>query len=137
MIHITKSQLAELISHALREDPVECCGFLIGTEGRTSSVRSTRNIKSDSQSRFEMDESEWKQVLIEAEASGEGAVAVYHSHTNTQAYPSVTDVEIAVKNGWAGYRHVVISLAEKTHPVVRVFMITADGEVNEEVIQTD
>jgi proteasome lid subunit RPN8/RPN11 len=137
LIHITKSQLAELITHALREDPTECCGFLIGADSRTSSVRPTQNIKSDSQSRFEMDEAEVKTVLAEAELFGDGAVAVYHSHTYTQGYPSATDVKIAVKNGWAGYHHVVISLAEKTRPVVRAFMITADGDVVEEVIQTD
>jgi proteasome lid subunit RPN8/RPN11 len=137
LIHITKSQLAELISHALETDPFECCGFLIGTDGRTSSVRPTRNIKSDSESRFEMDESEMKIVLAEADGLGESAIAVYHSHTYTQAYPSATDVKIAIKHGWAGYHHVVVSLAEKTRPVVRAFMITADGDVDEEVIRTD
>ena len=84
-----------------------------------------------------MDEDEVNNVLAEAEASGDGAVAVYHSHTYTQAYPSTMDVKIAIKHGWAGYHHVVISLAEKTRPVVRAFMITADGDVDEEVIQTD
>ena len=137
MLHVTKSQLAELIAPALREDPVECCGFLIGTDGRTSSVRPIRNIKSDSRSQFEMDQSEVKTVLADASASGEEALAVYHSHTYTQAYPSATDVEITIKRGWAGYYHVVISLAEKTRPVVRAFMITAEGEVEEEFIQTD
>ena len=137
MLHITKSQLAELITHALETDPAECCGFLIGVDGKASSVRPTRNIKSESESRFEMDEVEVKQVLAAADEAGEGALAVYHSHTYTPAYPSATDVKVAIKRGWAGYHHVMVSLVEKTRPVVRAFMINADGDVDEEVIQTD
>ncbi len=84
-----------------------------------------------------MDESEVKAVLEEAVKSGQGPIAVYHSHNYTQAYPSATDVKLAVNNKWAGYHHIVISLAEKTRPVVRAFMISGSGNVDEEFIDTD
>ena len=64
-------------------------------------------------------------------------VAIYHSHTFTQGYPSLTDVKNAVKVSSISKRHVIVSLVEKTRPVVRAFAINGDSEVTELVIQTD
>ena len=76
-------------------------------------------------------------VESEAEAKGRKIVAIYHSHTHTQAYPSQTDVNNAVESWWTEPYYVLISLVEKTRPIVRAFRISDDGAVSETMIETD
>ena len=73
----------------------------------------------------------------DAESRGERIVAIYHSHTFTQAYPSQTDANNAVQSGWTEPVYVLISLAEKTRPVVRAFQISDVGSIVELPIATD
>jgi len=79
--------------------------------------------------------------LVEAQAkikkSNREFVAIYHSHTFTQGYPSLTDIKNAVKVSSIATRHIIVSLVEKTRPVVRAFSINDESEVTELVIETD
>ena len=44
---------------------------------------------------YQFDPGEWLEVYRGMQDRDEEAVVVYHSHTGTEAYPSVTDVRIA------------------------------------------
>ena len=72
-----------------------------------------------------------------AKKSDREFIAIYHSHTFTQGYPSVTDVKNAVKVSSISTRHVIVSLVEKTRPVIRAFAVNGNSEVTELVIRTD
>jgi proteasome lid subunit RPN8/RPN11 len=53
---------------------------------------------------------------------------IYHSHTHSEAYPSDTDIRLAF---YPEARYLLLSLADRTEPILRSFFIV-DGEVTEE-----
>ncbi len=124
-----------MIVHALDTDPEECCGLLLGKNGTVTANRRVTNAHENKVSRYTMDPLEVMKVEREADALGEDLVAIYHSHTYTQGYPSETDVRSAVESGWAERHYVLISLVEKTRPVLRAFWITDEGEVSEVFVE--
>lgn len=136
-IKIPRTVIGEMISHALRDDPEECCGFLLGKDGVVSRAYPTKNVDAEKIRRYSMDPLEYIQVQQDADNNGEEFVAIYHSHTFTQAYPSETDVRNAVGSGFTDPYYVLVSLVEKTRPIVRAFRINEDKTVEEVVITTD
>lgn len=127
-----------MILHALEEDPRECCGVLLGSnDGEATELVKVRNVAEDKERRYSMDPLEQAAAEQRADAAGKTITGIFHSHTFTQAYPSATDVKNAVNSMWTGPFYVLVSLVEKTRPVVRAFRIDDDGEVVEVVITTD
>ena len=53
--------------------------------------------------------------------------AIYHSHTRSAAYPSQTDINLAL---WPDALYIIVSLAEADAPDVKAFAIV-DRKVNE------
>jgi proteasome lid subunit RPN8/RPN11 len=92
-------------------------------------------------SRYTMDPGELVEAQEHAKRTNREFVAIYHSHTFTQGYPSKTDIANALKVGAISTRHLIVSLVEKTRPIVRAFEITAgedrESSVVELVIETD
>lgn len=135
MLKIPKPLIAEMIAHALDTDPEECCGLLLGKDTSVSTGRRIPNMHENPVSRYTMDPLEVMRAEKEADQLGLDLTAIYHSHTFTQGYPSETDIQNATESGWADRYYVLVSLVEKTRPVVRAFWITAVGEVSEVFIQ--
>ncbi len=136
-IKIPRRLLAELITHALQDDPKEICGLLFGTADEADELHQMTNISKKPISRYSMQPGELLEAQEKAKNSDREFVAIYHSHTFTQGYPSKTDIKNALKVSSIATRHVIVSLVEKTRPVVRAFSINSDSEVRELVIQTD
>ena len=133
---LNKRLIAEMITHALEADPEESCGLLVGKDAADRAVR-MQNVHPQPGRRYEMSPLELMRVEGSAENNGEHIVAIYHSHTFTQAYPSETDVNNAVQSGWTDPVYVLVSLVEKWRPVVRAYQISDDGQVAELPITTD
>ena len=127
-----------MILHALEEDPLECCGVLLGSgdDEATEFVRIS-NVAEDKERRYSMDPLEQSAAEQSADADGKSITGIFHSHTFSQAYPSTTDVRNAVNSMWTTPVYVLVSLVEKTRPVVRAFRISDDGAVTEIVVTTD
>ena len=136
-ILIPREVLAKVISHALGEDPEECCGVLLGRKTNVEKVIKTKNVSAEKIDRYTIDPKDMAKAQDTADRDGLDIVGFYHSHTYTQGYPSDTDVKNAVETGWTDLSYVIISLVEKTRPVVRAFLINDDGTVSEQVIKTD
>lgn len=136
-LKIPRRLIAEMISHALEDDPDECCGVLVGSGDSALKSRRMKNVHGNRVSRYSMDPLELMDVQRDADAAGQQFVAIYHSHTYTQAYPSETDVGNAVESGWTDPYYVLVSLVEKTRPIVRAYRIGDDRSVAEVVISTD
>lgn len=136
VLHVNKLLISELLTHALESDPNECCGFLFGKDGVATETRRMDNVHDDKLTRFFMDYREVEKVQRDADALGQDLLAIYHSHTYTHGYPSETDIETAIETGWVPYHYIVISLVEKTRPVVRAFWITEDAQVTEVFLET-
>ena len=67
-----------------------------------------------------------------ADAAGHEIVGVWHSHTHTDAYPSPTDVRLAVDPAWF---YVIVSL-KHGDPVLRAYRIV-DEAISEVPVQLD
>ena len=77
---------------------------------------------------------------LEADEKNIDIIGYYHSHVYSQAYPSTTDIKEAIIHNFGypeDYHYILISLVEKTRPVMRAFKIHSDESVEEEVIRFD
>jgi proteasome lid subunit RPN8/RPN11 len=104
---LPRELLLEVFQHARECYPEECCGLFTGTEDagplhvvRCANVQSKRvargESKLDASRAFWIDEQELLHALRAAEASGESLMVIYHSHVDTAAYLSHTDVSGAL-----------------------------------------
>lgn len=135
MVLIKKEHVDEMVAHAKADLPNECCGILAGPEATVMKAYRMSNVEA-SPFRFSMDPVELVKVDSEAGDNGWDLLAIYHSHTGSEAYPSDTDVRIAGGTAalWPDVRYVLVSLMDMDNPVVRIFQITA-GEVIEDPLE--
>ena len=127
-----------MILHALEQDPLECCGVLLGSsDDEATEFVKVKNVADEKERRYSMDPLEQSAAEQRADADGKSITGIFHSHTFTQAYPSAIDVRNAVNSMWTAPVYVLVSLVEKTRPVVRAFRIGDDGAVTEVVGTTD
>jgi proteasome lid subunit RPN8/RPN11 len=84
----------EIVAHARREVPGECCGVLIGNATAIVEAIPTRNL-SDNQNRFLIDPQGHMAALRRARALGLEVVGFYHSHPHSAAVPSARDLDEA------------------------------------------
>lgn len=129
MFNLEKRFYDEIITHALKDDPNECCGLLGGSKGKVSKLYRTTN-SLHSPIRYNIEPKELLQIHREVDDNGWDIVAIYHSHTHTQAYPSATDIQLAF---WPDSLYLIVSLQEKKNPLLRAFYIR-NGQVAEETI---
>ena len=117
----------QMIAHAREQFPKECCGMLAGVDGKPVKVVRATNSE-DSEFRYRVDDQDLLKFLRDSDDNGWDFLAVYHSHTRSEAYPSPTDVRLA--SNWPDPYYVLVSLEDQENPVVRAFRIT-DGEISE------
>ena len=134
MLTISKKDIQEMKAHALQENPNECCGILIGVGEEAKKLHRVVNVE-ESPYRYRMDPLGQLEADKDADKNGWEFVAFYHSHTHSPAYPSSTDVRVAVDNGWLNVKYVLVSLMDKANPAVRVFSITSEATVIEEELK--
>ena len=135
MLRIDKRFSDEMISHSIEEDPNECCGILSGADGAVQELyRITNTAKSPY--RYLMDPQEHLNADLDSERKGIEFVAFYHSHTHSPAYPSGTDVRMALQSGYLDLHYVLVSLENKTEPLVRAFRIDEAGNITEDEIES-
>jgi proteasome lid subunit RPN8/RPN11 len=129
MLYIDAKYAREMVTHALEDDPNECCGILAGKDGQIEKLHRMVNTEA-SPYRYRMDPKELLQVYQEIDDRGWDIVAMYHSHTHSEAYPSATDVRLAT---WPESRYILVSLLDRENPPIRAFYIE-DGAVTEEEV---
>ncbi len=135
MTQIEKGYIDDMVAHARAELPNECCGILSGKSGRVSKLYQMTNVEA-SPFRFSMDPREIAEVDMEAGQNGWDLLAIYHSHTRSEAFPSDTDVRLAAGTVglWPEIRYILVSLMDADASQVRLFRI-ADGSITEELLE--
>ena len=133
MLPLSDDVREQMIAHAREQFPKECCGMLAGVDGKPVKVVRATNSE-DSEFRYRVDDRELLRFLQDCDDNGWDFLAVYHSHTRSEAYPSPTDVRLA--DNWPDPHYVLVSLEDQDDPVVRAFRIT-DGEISEVPIGAD
>ena len=134
MLRIANRFADEMIAHSLEEDPNECCGILAGKESTVKELyRITNTVKSPY--RYLMDPQEFLNADLNSERIGLEFLAFYHSHTHSPAYPSMTDVRMALQSGYLDVYYVLVSLATRASPQIRAFHILESGDIVEEEME--
>jgi proteasome lid subunit RPN8/RPN11 len=132
VLSIDRSIIDAIIAHARRDHPDEACGVVAGPVGSDTPVR---HIPMDNAARsmtfYEFDSMEHLRVWREMDDRDEEPVVIYHSHTATEAYPSRTDVSLAME---PGAHYVLVSTREPDTSDFRSYRIV-DGEVTEEEVR--
>ena len=127
---MTRSHWQQLVDHAARDAPNECCGYLRARDGRVDEITQASNARSSPYG-YEL---EGAALLRVNELDDEGwEIGVYHSHPRSPAEPSQTDINLATYPHWT---YLIVSLADPTAPVVRAWRM-AEGRVEEEPVDLD
>ena len=134
MLKIEQYHAEEMITHSKQENPNECCGILSGKEQKAIKLNRITNI-AKSPFRYVMDPKEFLDADLESEKAGLKFVAFYHSHTHSPAYPSETDVRMALQSGYLNVNYILISLENIDEPVLRAFKINESGSIEEEELK--
>ncbi len=130
-MRISRALLDEVVEHARRDAPDECCGAIGVRDGAAARVYPCRN-EAASPLRFEMG-IDLFHAMEAMEEGGEELGAIYHSHTRTEPVPSQTDINWSGQ--YPGAEWLIVGLGTP-EPVVRSFLI-ADGSVTEVEVVVD
>ncbi len=130
MLTLPQKFIDEMIEHAREEAPIECCGIIAGHAGRAVKLFRATNSEA-SPYRYDVDSQDLFRIHRECDEKGWDFLAIYHSHTASEAYPSPTDMRLAF---WPESFYVLVSLMNPDHPVVRAYLIV-DGQVSEEKLR--
>jgi proteasome lid subunit RPN8/RPN11 len=127
-VRIDRALLDEIVAHAVRDAPNECCGLVAGRDGTATSARALENLAA-SPFRFDIDGRELISFAF-ADEGDEQLTAIYHSHTRSEPYPSQTDVNFAA--GWPGVEWLIVGVPKNGdgEPQVRSYLIDG-GEIRE------
>lgn len=117
----------EIVEQGLREFPNECCGLIAAADGVPTKVFAMTNADA-SPVTYRLDGKEQLRVFDQLDEDGLDLWAIYHSHTHSEAYPSETDIKLAF---YPEARYILLSLADRSAPVLRSFSIV-EGQVTEE-----
>tara|TARA_B100001750_G_C15378703_1_gene531266 strand:+ start:87 stop:512 length:426 start_codon:yes stop_codon:yes gene_type:complete len=131
MLNLDEKYARDMVDHALAEDPNECCGILAGKNGGIDKIYRMVNTES-SPYRYNLDPQEQIQVDRDISDTGRKMMAIYHSHTHSEAYPSATDIRLA--NPWyTDIVYILVSLLNRENPQIRAFRIESDAAIEEEL----
>lgn len=115
---IEEEILTSLLAHGRREEPNEACGFLAAKDGVVCRHFELTNIDA-APDHYAMDPAEQFAVVRQIREEGLQLAAVYHSHPETPARPSVEDLRLAHDPNVV---YVIVSLMAGVVPV-RAFRI--------------
>ena len=103
---VRASVLGDIIAHARRAAPDECCGLLIGTSGRIELAHAARNLRR-SPTRYLVDPADHFAAMRFGRKAGLTVVGTYHSHPASAALPSPRDEREATD---PDFLHLIVSL---------------------------
>jgi proteasome lid subunit RPN8/RPN11 len=117
-LKFTQAQIDEMVAHAREDLPNECCGVVAARGGAAVAVHRAVNAAA-SPLRYEIDSKDFLRIYNEIDHADQEVGAIYHSHTRSAAYPSQTDINLAL---WPDALYIIVSLAAD-EPDVKAFSI--------------
>ncbi|RYU12979.1 Mov34/MPN/PAD-1 family protein [Nocardioides iriomotensis] len=135
MLRIDQEIHDAIVAHAKKDHPDEACGVVAGPEGSDTPTRFVPMVNAASSPTFyEFDSHDLLALYKDMDVRDEEPVVVYHSHTATEAYPSRTDIGLAME---PQAHYVLVSTREHGNnegPVEFRSYRIVDGEVTEEEV---
>ncbi|MGI9565728.1 MAG: Mov34/MPN/PAD-1 family protein [Nitrosopumilus sp.] len=117
-----------LVEHAQKEKPNESCALLFGKNNVVSEIFLTKNIE-ESPVNFTISNEQLLRAYRVAEGKKIEVIGIFHSHPNSDAYPSNTDKKFMHSNP------VVWMIYSNTNDDFRAYIL--DSEVTEIPIQEE
>jgi proteasome lid subunit RPN8/RPN11 len=128
-MRIAPDLLDQVVAHAIRDAPDECCGVVALKEGTAVAVHAMENVlRGPKPLGFELDGLTLLRLIDEIEDAGAELGAIYHSHTRSAPYPSQTDINFAA--GWPGVEWLIVG-TKGAEPQVKSYLITAAGDITD------
>jgi [CysO sulfur-carrier protein]-S-L-cysteine hydrolase len=130
VLRLPASMHTQIIDHAQREAPRECCGVIVGPTNYLRELHELTNTYEGVD--FYLIEPKEIFRLYRAAAERDWDIQViYHSHPVSVAHPSARDVEYAA---WPDSVYVICSLEHPEKPYLRAFDIV-EGQITERTIE--
>lgn len=126
---IQRAVYRQIVRQAHAEAPLECCGYLAGTEGEALMAYPMENTDK-SASHYTFRPEEQFRTIKDIRQKGLKVLAVYHSHPESPAKVSAEDIKLAYDSSVS---YVIISLQD-VEEVVKSFRIK-NGQVQEEELK--
>jgi proteasome lid subunit RPN8/RPN11 len=130
-MELTATLRDEIVAHAREEHPGEACGVLVAPMGHEFPMRFIRMVNAavDTTRFYEFQAEDLLALFRDLDVRGEDVVALVHSHTATEAYPSGVDINGAVH---MGMYYVIVSTASDPAEV-RAYRIEGGAVLEQEV----
>ena len=110
-------------AHGRQTFPDECCGALIGADGRVTEAYALPNTTREGpRRRFLVRPSDYRAAEARADEAGLTLLGFYHSHPNHPAVPSQYDLDHA----WPSFSYVIVSVQEGTDRELRSWRLAGD-----------
>lgn len=116
---LEKEVLEEIIKHTKSEYPKEACGILVKNKNNVY-IERMKNVSDNPGECYLIDTKEQLGFFKKLEKENSEIFAIYHSHTNLEAYPSFRDIELAF---YPDVFYIIISLKNFSKPELRIFKI--------------
>jgi len=129
MLRIPNTIYQEILDHAKKESPLECCGILSGKEKTVQQAFKLKNTE-ESSAKYSISPQDQLRVFEEMEKESMEMIAIYHSHPHTIPFPSEIDVKLAF---FPDISSVIISLKEEGNPVMKAFQISKEAIYLEDI----
>jgi len=113
---LNRSDVDAIVAHAREAAPGECCGVLIGRDGEVVEAVRARNA-ADLPTRFLIDPQDHFNAIRRARGRQLDVVGYYHSHPQSPARPSETDLADA---NYPDHLSLIVSLASDP-PELRLY----------------
>jgi proteasome lid subunit RPN8/RPN11 len=133
VLEISREFADAILEQSRAEYPDECCGVILGPVGSGKASRLKPMINAaHSPTFYEFDSKDLLALYREIDDNDEEIVVIYHSHTETEAHPSRTDIAYASE---PNAHYVLVSTRKEIAPATefRSFRIV-DGSVSEEEV---
>jgi len=128
MIALPKSVYDEIVAHALKDTPIEACGYLAGINGEVKYAIPMKNTDARNE-HFSFDPQEQFDAFKKTQKEGLRLISVYHSHPETPARPSEEDIRLAFD---PNVSYIIVSLAGEV-PDMKSFIIKNKTVEKEEI----
>jgi proteasome lid subunit RPN8/RPN11 len=115
--------------HGQETYPHECCGALLGRDGRVTSVVALPNTTEEGpRRRFLVRPADYREAEQRASALGAELLGFYHSHPDHPARPSQYDLDHA----WPTFAYIIVAVAAASAGEMTVWYLKDDRSSFEE-----
>ena len=128
-LHLSEAVASDIRRHGEDTYPHECCGALVGREGRVAAAVALPNTTEEGpRRRFLVRPSDYLLAERRARELGGELLGFYHSHPDHPARPSQYDLDHA----WPTFAYVIVSVVSRAARDVTVWWLTEDRSTFEE-----